>query len=181
MPLQTVFPSRHGSWLLRLTSVNPQFKKLENHRRHGVGNNFRSTDRILGPYSMSFPLCRYKRFSKTGMGLGYFGLLRSTPSSKNLNFRQRTHGLSSGEGRGGMHQEDVLRSGLVWVEIGGVRFFKFLKRGVVGYCGLLRSVGRQAGSQSTLPARRPCSWCTRCQIDMLTNGDLPTVICIDRV
>ena len=53
------------------------------------------------------------------------------PTLKNLNFRQRTHGLASGEGRGGMHQEDVLRSGLVWVEIGGMRFFKFLKRGVV--------------------------------------------------
>ena len=47
---------------------------------------------------------------------------------------------SSGEGRGGMHQEDVLRSGLVWVEIGGVRKFKFLNRGVVGYFNLT-SVG----------------------------------------
>ena len=35
-----------------------------------------------------------------------------------------------------MHQEDVLRSGLVWVEIGGVRKFKFFNRGVVGYFNL---------------------------------------------
>ena len=29
VPLQKIFQNRHGSWLLRLTSVNPQFKKLE--------------------------------------------------------------------------------------------------------------------------------------------------------
>ena len=108
----------------------------------GSEKNHGSADRILGPYSMSFALCRYKRFSKAGMGLGYFGLLRSTPSSKNLNFRPRTHGLCSGEGRGGMHQEDVLRSGLVWVDRWGEIFQVFFLRGVVGYCGLLRSSPR---------------------------------------
>ena len=68
---------------------------------------------------------RFFKFLKRGVA-GYFGLLRSTPISKNLNFRQRTHGLSSGEGRGGVHQEDVLRSGLVWVEIAGLSFSSFL-------------------------------------------------------
>ena len=62
---------------------------------------------------------RFFKFLKRGV-IGYFSLLRSTPISKNLNSRPGTHGLSSGEGRGGMHQEDVLRSGLVWVEIGGM-------------------------------------------------------------
>ena len=45
-----------------------------------------------------------------------------------------------------MHQEDVLRSGLVWVEIGGMRFFKFLKRGG-GWLLRLTSVGGKAGGE----------------------------------
>ena len=33
------------------------------------------------------------------------------------------------KGAWGLHQEDVFRSGLVWVEIGGMRKFNFFKTG----------------------------------------------------
>ena len=36
----------------------------------GLEKNFRSADRLVGHDTMNLPLCRYKRFSKTGMGLG---------------------------------------------------------------------------------------------------------------